>query len=410
MMYKIRWLWRQFTGPIITAIAVGIYRTVSSIDKIASYINSISIDTCKDAHATLISMCMGISRPFIHVAPEGFMFFTSHPTENEDYGFSNVEDQTVGGLFGDLYNPGSMPGQYVTPFAIWIKIMKATRDTDAEPGSIVWFDAILAAITMAGVSPYSAYSWYTRRDFSHAIGDLKIYMGENRIYGSAYITDTSMFRELANQLIYPDKKIEIINTTYGHTETIFIGEEKKWAYGAMSCFLGRYGNYGWWEAQTVISAIPTILDNLFTTKTNHVTSSRLDLRNIDSMVLCTWETKVYDHEEVGLGELVQIRGQDGELIIGEEMSFDSETQYVQGDIHMSPLYLADPASKAYSITNTKWGICYVIGKEEIIPSASFTGIELYWDAVNKVSYLRAIGHTEPIYSITFTDPEEDENG
>lgn len=410
MIYKVRWLWRQFTGSIITAIAVGIYRTISTIDDTLSYINSISVDTCNDAHATLISMCMGISRPFIHVAPDGFMFFTSHATHNESYGFSDKDDRTKGGMFSDLYNPSSMPGTYVTPFAIWQKIMKATRDTDAEPGSVVWFDAILAALTMPGVSPYSAYAWYKRSDFAHAIGDLKLYMGESSIYGNAYITDTTTLRELANKLVHPDKMIEILNTTYGATHTIYVGEEQSWGYGAMSCFLGLYGNYGWWEAQTVISAVPTTLDHLFSTKTNHVTSSRLDLRNVESMVLCTWENKVYDHEEVGLGEIIQIEGEDGNLVIGEDMSFDSETQYVKGNIHMTPLYLADPTSKAYSITNTKWGICYVIGKDAIIPSISLTGIELYWDAEKKVSYLRPLGYTDPIYSITYTDPEEDGNG
>lgn len=408
MLYKIRWLWKQFTGPIITAIYVGIWRVVSAIDSTISYINALSIDTCNSSHATLLSLAMGIPRPFISLAPEGFMFFTSHYTEGESYGFSDKENPSIGGgYFADLYDPATMPGTYLAPIAIWRIIMQATRDTTAEPGSIVWIDEVLKALTVSGAAPYSAYSWYTSNDLVHAIGDLKIYMGNNEIYGSAYTTDTLTLQELFSELLNPDKKVEVINAAKGTEETWFIGGLREWAYGAMSPYLGQLsGNkYGFWEAITCIQAIPSQLDALFATKTINVTSSRLDLRNSESMVLCTWETKNVENILVTEGELFQVTGEDGVITIGEELTFDSETLYAEGSIHLTAKIITDITSKAPTGTNTLWGICFVIPGTYTIPSNLLTGLELYWDAELQATYLRALGRTAPIYSISYRIPE-----
>lgn len=410
MLYKIRWLWQQFTGPIISTICVGIWRAISSLDGVISYINSISIDTCNSSHANLISLAMGIPRPYIAIPPEGFMFFTSHPTEGESYGFSDKENPAAGGgYFADLYDPTTMPGTYLAPIAIWRTIMQATRDTKAEPGSIVWMDAVLKALTVPGVAPYSAYTWYTSSDLIHAIGDLKVYMGNNEIYGSAYTTDTLMLQELFSELLNPDKKVEIINAAKGTEETWLIGDLIEWAYGAMSPYLGQVSGsqYGFWEAITCIQAIPSKLDALFGTKTINVTSPRLDLRNSGSMALCTWETKNVDDILVTEGELFQVTGEDGVITIGEELTFDSETLYAEGNIHLTAKTISTIDSKTPAGSNTLWGICFVTPGTYTIPSNLLTGLELYWDSELKATYLRAMGRTDPIYSISYRIPEDE---
>lgn len=145
MISKIRWLWRQFTGPQITALCTGIYRVVSSINTKLNYLNTLSIATANDSHLTLIGILMGITRPLLTVASDAYFLFTVASGQSEEHGFTAIQFHT-GGKFTDLADSEQWWSSQIMPASIYRSILLTTAASKGVPGSAIWLDDILHTI------------------------------------------------------------------------------------------------------------------------------------------------------------------------------------------------------------------------------------------------------------------------
>lgn len=145
VLRPVRFLWKQFCGPQITAIMTALYRWFqSNFNTQINYLSTISIDTATDSHLTLIGACQGIRRPVVVFSDISNFIFTYEPEHGMDYGVSDLANPTVGGHFTDLEADRRSHEAILCPGIFFRPILQAKRDTEGLGASVVFLDKMLS--------------------------------------------------------------------------------------------------------------------------------------------------------------------------------------------------------------------------------------------------------------------------
>lgn len=145
ILRPLRFLWKQFNGPQITAIMTAIFRYMqTAFNSQINYLTTFSIQTATDAHLTLIGALCGIIRPIITIADLSNFIFTADPETGKDYGVSEAPgpDQ-VGGKFTDLYADMRHWSSELCPAEYFRQILLACTQSTADPMSPVFISEFL---------------------------------------------------------------------------------------------------------------------------------------------------------------------------------------------------------------------------------------------------------------------------
>lgn len=126
MINPISFLWRQFSGPQITAICQALWQYfVTSFDTILDYFNAVTPTTANTQHLTLLGSLHGLSRPLIPIPDEDKFIFVepydyelgygveqstwteSHMIPKDagfpsTHGLGSLNSRNTGGVFSDL--------------------------------------------------------------------------------------------------------------------------------------------------------------------------------------------------------------------------------------------------------------------------------------------------------------------
>lgn len=207
MISKIRWLWKQFTGPRISAFCVGITRVLSSIDDQLTYLNNLSISTANNSHLTLIGVLMGITRPIIEVASDDYFLFTSTSGTDADHGFSDLATPLVGGRFSDLADAEQWWQRMLMPATIFRPILLATANTQARPGSLIWLDEVCHAVNSHDEHQISF------APTNMGPGDVQVVVGSFATLGDLATMVQGAIQGIANGVLNPDIDVEAVITS-----------------------------------------------------------------------------------------------------------------------------------------------------------------------------------------------------
>lgn len=182
MIPPVDFLWEQMDGPQINAIEQALYDFMyAQLNPILDYLNNMSIKTANGLQISDIGKMMNLPRPVIKAWTENYIVFTDGLQHPSDAGFGDLNDTSFGAAFSDIED---MKYEYVnTPLSLYRPFLEGASVSDAEVGSLVFVDDILAALAASlGHNPES-FEWTFEfleenqplRDF--ALGDVKLNIG-----------------------------------------------------------------------------------------------------------------------------------------------------------------------------------------------------------------------------------------
>ena len=187
----VHFLWKQLNGPQITAIVDALYALLRDMfNPIISYLTTFSINTANDSHLTFIGICSGIIRPIIQVADSRFFLFTRDPEHNQDYGVSDLNNLTLGGVFSDLGEDVLSRRNLLCPALYYRTILQGFAASKGQVGSIALIDDIMGTIWNNlhpdGSVPLAyRIRWFTHRETSvSTCGDIEVLMGPIDSWGN----------------------------------------------------------------------------------------------------------------------------------------------------------------------------------------------------------------------------------
>lgn len=187
----VRFLWKQLNGPQITAIVDALYTLLRDMfNPIISYLTTFSINTANDSHLTFIGICSGIIRPIIQVADSRFFLFTRDPEHNRDYGVSDLNNLTLGGVFSDLGEDVLSRRNLLCPASYYRTILQGFAASKGQVGSIALIDDIMGTIWNSlypdGSVPLAyRIRWFTHRETAvSTCGDIEVLMGPIDSWGN----------------------------------------------------------------------------------------------------------------------------------------------------------------------------------------------------------------------------------
>lgn len=106
MIKPIKWLWKQFNGPQITAISAGISDFLTAkFDARLDALEDIDIDKVNENQAETLGALIGFIRPLISDKLVKYFMFTDGPTQSVEYGTTDGllhGNDVLGGKFLDL--------------------------------------------------------------------------------------------------------------------------------------------------------------------------------------------------------------------------------------------------------------------------------------------------------------------
>lgn len=220
MIAPIDWLWKQFRGPQISAIANAIFEYFrATLDPILDYWNRFTIATANSEHLTIIGALQGIARPIVFVrdnkyfwfsqVPEEGTYYPSVPYEESPHGLSSLDNIMVGGKFSDFES--TQEGDYrLVSDALYRLILQSANTTKGEQGSLIWLDDMLYTIwKRVQPSRNPTYSFTILDSESPAvtqhlrsIGDAQVDLGAERDWGEDLFAELLAEVNLLGSTIY----------------------------------------------------------------------------------------------------------------------------------------------------------------------------------------------------------------
>lgn len=219
MIPPINWLWKQFNGPQIAAIAQAIYRYFKlQFESALDYWNHLSINTALSSHLTTIGALQGVSRPLMNITPETFFWFSEVPGEGtyypsvpykkSDHGLSAIADMSKGGKFSDMSEASKVWDYLSTP--LYRAILQGARDSTGEQGSLIYLDDILFKL-YTYLNPTATQGTYkinilTVDDVStmtRSPGDIQVNLGQEDSWGDSFSEIVAEVDQLGKTLYYP---------------------------------------------------------------------------------------------------------------------------------------------------------------------------------------------------------------
>lgn len=217
MFHPFRFLWKQFSGPQITAIMQSVYNyIVRMFDKLLDYYNNLSIATANSAHLTVMGMISGLLRPIIEVSDVSAFFFTDGE-HNYEQGFGDLDKlQTIpGGRFIDLdatYNSH----KELMPTELYRSLLLDYVNDDGEIGSLKLLDNFMYNIWKAYRKDPPNYHIEIVEDVkvNSRYGDIWIYLGPTSDWGPFINYVSSILSSLNGHIYAPEPRIYPTYTYY----------------------------------------------------------------------------------------------------------------------------------------------------------------------------------------------------
>lgn len=206
MIPPVDFLWEQMDGPQIKAIEQALYNFMhEQFNKLLEYLDNISISTANEQEINDIGKMMNLPRPIIKVWTENYIVFTDGLQHPSTAGFGDLNDTSFGACFSDV---ADMKYEWLTvPLTIFRTFLEGAVASDAEIGSVVFLDDVLAALASSlGHSP-DQFEWvfnYIEADDplkDYAKGDIKMDIG-TLIFWRGSMVGYSLMDELSKRL-YP---------------------------------------------------------------------------------------------------------------------------------------------------------------------------------------------------------------
>lgn len=200
MLRPLRFLWKQFNGPQVSALFTPVFRWLQGqFNDNIDYLNKFDLTSSTEEHLTLVGACMGIIRPLVVIPSGKFFLFTRDPEHDSDHGLSDLNNLSVGGLFSSLEEDLRSKSTVLCPATYYKRILESYRDNDDAKNSLAFvLDTVISIWqemhptsdpTLSGIGLH----WYTETDVAFGVtrtyGDIEVLMGERRNWGD---DDTSV--------------------------------------------------------------------------------------------------------------------------------------------------------------------------------------------------------------------------
>lgn len=221
MLRPLRFLWRQFNGPQVSAICTAVFRYMQKqFNETIDYFRHFSITTATGDHLTLIGACMGVVRPLVPVFNEELFLFTRDYGENSERGFADLENRAVGGIFTDLEDDVRRT-RYLCPTEMYRKILLGALHSQARIQSLTCIDTIISDVWDSlhpnEPSPVTFRFYDVGETPNRTSGDIDVSIGTMAQWGGSDETagDTialrwqSVFANIFNALFNPERYIDI---------------------------------------------------------------------------------------------------------------------------------------------------------------------------------------------------------
>lgn len=225
MINPIRFLWKQFRGPQISAFCQGIYEYFRyTYDSTMDYLYTLKIATATSAHLTTIGALRGLARPIVDIQADNYALFSTiarppeeayyphEPYVQSEHGLSSLENINFGGMLSDIGEEASFTNCYIRD-SIFRRILEASSESNAKPGSLAWLDDIIYSLwTQQHSTDAQAPYLFDFMDAEEASsmhrgqGDLWINIGRELYWASA----TEIIAELnvlGETLYYPNPTV-----------------------------------------------------------------------------------------------------------------------------------------------------------------------------------------------------------
>lgn len=225
MINPLRFLWKQFGGPQISAFCQGIYEYFKyTYDSTMDYLYTLTISKATSKHLTTIGALQGLARPIVEVQADEYSIFSTiaqppednyyphDPYRQSEHGLSDLSDMSVGGLLSEVGDAATFANSYISD-SIFRTILKASSNSEAKPGSLAWLDDVLYALWLQQHSiereaPY-LFDFIDAEEAAslrRGQGDLHINIGREIYWASAYEILAEL-RVLGETIYYPNPTV-----------------------------------------------------------------------------------------------------------------------------------------------------------------------------------------------------------
>lgn len=231
MINPLRFLWKQFGGPQISAYCQGIFEYFkSTYDSTMDYLYKLKISTATSKHLTTIGALQGLARPIVEVQADAYTIFSTiakpaeelyyphDPYRKSDHGLSSLADPTYGGLFSEVDDTATFENKYISD-SLFRTILKTSSSSLATPGSLAWLDDVMYGLWLQqhsyGVdAPYSfTFLYGTEAErVRRGQGDLQINMGRETYWAAAFEILAEL-QVLGRTLYYPNPTVYAVMDT-----------------------------------------------------------------------------------------------------------------------------------------------------------------------------------------------------
>lgn len=228
MINPISFLWRQFTGSQVNAIATALWQYFKdSFDGTLEYYRNLKIANANDDHLTWIGILQGVARPLIPLPDESYFLFTEtygyeegDGAEPETWyaghmipdsglnprGFGSVNN-SEGGRLTDVKGIGDY--EYI-PATIFRAVLRANSSSSGVLGSLVVLDDILYTIWRIDhltTPPVYTFTFANRQaNPRNTPGDIFANLGVTGDWKYPYETQAEV-HVLGNTVYYPMPKL-----------------------------------------------------------------------------------------------------------------------------------------------------------------------------------------------------------
>lgn len=203
MIVPIKFLWKQFNGPQITAVITGIYNYLKNLlDPYLDYLNNLSIKTANSKHLNMMGTLMGIPRAYIEAGSGEFFWFSLNSVQDPDHGFAEV-GSIQGGRFTEVIHDTDSR-QYI-PDAYYRTILQAAANSEGEPGSLVFMDDIISALRANNPNSWD-FTFELAPTTNRSSGDVNIILSQRSAWLSPMIIE-AVIQSLGDTLYAPEPRV-----------------------------------------------------------------------------------------------------------------------------------------------------------------------------------------------------------
>lgn len=226
MLRPFSFLWKQLNGPQVTAFVQGIWDYIhTQLNDKLRYFNSLSIDTAYSGHLSTIGITSNLPRPMINDYDSSLFWFTTNKENPTEHGFADMNNLKVGGKFTELDDQLNTRSIKLVPTEYYRVILQAARDTDAQPGSLAFMDAIIDRLRkkdnpeQQNVVYYNFITEIPEGLVNRLYGDVEIYIGKESRWNDT-ATVVACVQAIANSVNNPTPNtvIELADYTPPTTE------------------------------------------------------------------------------------------------------------------------------------------------------------------------------------------------